>query len=187
MIISNLEKLNTKKESISVIAQNSETFITFSLNRLEFKDSFSFLSSSLEKLVKLTNYEDNKLRPDWENHFKYSFQGKYSKNEKVLFLLTEKGVYPYDYCNDNKFNDTELPENKHVYRRLSAEDISDADCERAKLIWKHFNIKNLGEYLYLETNVLLLTDVYENFRKQCLTDYELDPKITTHYLTLLGT
>ena len=184
LIISNLEKLNTKKESISVIAQNSEKFITFSLNRLEFKDSFSFLSSSLEKLVKLTKYEDNKLRDNWQEHFKYSFKGKYIKNEKDLFLLTEKGVYPYDYCNDfNKFNDTELPEKKHFYSRLSEEDISDADYERAKLIWKHFNIKNLGEYhdLYLETDVLLLTDVYENFRKQCLTDYELDP---AHYYTL---
>ena len=196
LIISNLEKLNTKKESISVIAQNSEKFITFSLNRLEFKDSFSFLSSSLEKLVKLTKYgsasgttealasRNNKLRDNWQEHFKYSFKGKYIKNEKDLFLLTEKGVYPYDYCNDfNKFNDTELPEKKHFYSRLSEEDISDADYERAKLIWKHFNIKNLGEYhdLYLETDVLLLTDAYENFRKQCLTDYELDP---AHYYTL---
>ena len=181
LIISNLEKLNTKKEQISVIAQNSEKFITFSLNRLEFKDSFSFLSSSLDKLVKLTKYEDNKLRDNWQEHFKYSFKGKYIKNEKDLFLLTEKGVYPYDYCNGfNKFNDTELPEKKHFYSRLSEEDISDADYERAKLIWKHFNIKNLGEYhdLYLETDVLLLTDVYENFKKQCLTDYELDP---AHY------
>ena len=184
LIISNLEKLNTKKEQISVIAHNSEKFITFSLNRLEFKDSFSFLSSSLDKLVKLTKYEDNKLRDNWQEHFKYSFKGKYIKNEKDLFLLTEKGVYPYDYCNDfNKFNDTELPEKKHFYSRLSEEDISDVDYERAKLIWKHFNIKNLGEYhdLYLETDVLLLTDVYENFRKQCLTDYELDP---AHYYTL---
>ena len=184
LIISNLEKLNTKKEQISVIAHNSEKFITFSLNRLEFKDSFSFLSSSLDKLVKLTKYEDNKLRDNWQEHFKYSVKGKYIKNEKDLFLLTEKGVYPYDYCNDfNKFNDTELPEKKHFYSRLSEEDISDVDYERAKLIWKHFNIKNLGEYhdLYLETDVLLLTDVYENFRKQCLTDYELDP---AHYYTL---
>ena len=142
------------------------------------------MSSSLDKLVKLTKYEDNKLRDNWQEHFKYSVKGKYIKNEKDLFLLTEKGVYPYDYCNDfNKFNDTELPEKKHFYSRLSEEDISDVDYERAKLIWKHFNIKNLGEYhdLYLETDVLLLTDVYENFRKQCITDYELDP---AHYYTL---
>ena len=87
LIIANFEKLNTKKESISVIAQNSEKFITFSLNRLEFKDSFSFLSSPLDKLVKLTKYEDNKIRDNWQEHFKYSVKGKYIKNEKELFLL----------------------------------------------------------------------------------------------------
>ena len=66
---------------------------------------------------------------------------------------------------------------------MSEENISDADYERAKLIWKHFNIKILGEYhdLYFETDVCLLTDVYENFRKQCVTDYEVEP---AHYYTL---
>ena len=137
----------------------------------------------MEKLVKLTKYEDNKFRDNWQENFNHSFKGKCIKDEKDLFLLTEKGVYPSDYCNDfNKFNDTELPEKEHFYSRLSEEDLSDADYERAKLIWKHFNIKNLSEYhdLSLETDVLLLTDVYENFRKQCLTDYELDP---AHYYT----
>ena len=116
MIISNLEKLNTKKESKSVIAQNSKKFLPFSLTRLELKDCFSFLSSSIEKLVKLTKYEGNKLRPDWGNHFTYSQKGKYIKKEKYLFLLTEKGVYPYDDCNDfKKINDTELPE-RNIFR-----------------------------------------------------------------------
>ena len=54
LITSNLEKLSPKQESVSAIAQNSGKFSTFSLDRLEFKDSFSFLSSSLQKLVKLT-------------------------------------------------------------------------------------------------------------------------------------
>ena len=55
LIISNLEKLNTKKESITAIAQNSEKPITFSFNRLEFKDSFSFLSSSLDNWLNEQN------------------------------------------------------------------------------------------------------------------------------------
>ena len=101
-----------------------------------------------------------------------------------LDLLTDKGVYPYDYMNDfNKFSETTLPDKKEFYSRLGEEDIDNKDYERAKHIWEHFNIKNLGGYhdLYLKTDVLLLTDVFENFRNQCLIDYELDP---AHYYTL---
>ena len=109
---------------------------------------------------------------------------EYVKDDYDLDLLTDKGIYPYDYMNDfNKFNETELPSKKEFYSQLVEEDITDEDYERATHIWKHFNIKNLGEYhdLYLKTDVLLLTDVFENFRTQCLKDYDLDP---AHYFTL---
>ena len=184
LVISNLNKLNTDKDEVNVIAQNSEKFITFCLKQLEFKDSFSFLSSSLDKLVKLTKYENNEKRDNWTQHFKYSKISEYVKDDYDLDLLTDKGVYPYDYMNEfKKFNETTLPDKKEFYSRLGEEHIDDKDYERAKHIWEHFKIKNLGEYhdLYLKTDVLLLTDVFENFRNQCLIDYELDP---AHYYTL---
>ena len=37
--------------------------------------------------------------------------------------------------------------------------------------------------LYLCTDVVLLADVFENFRKVCLNQYELDP---AHYYTSPG-
>ena len=57
------------------------------------------------------------------------------------------------------------------------EDITDADYAHAKRVCKDFEIKNLGEYhdLYVQSNTLLLADVFENFRNMCLEIYELDP------------
>ena len=47
------------------------------------------------------------------------------------------------------------------------EDIADADYMHAKRICKDFEIKKLGQDhdLYLKSDILLLVDVFENFRK----------------------
>ena len=57
------------------------------------------------------------------------------------------------------------------------EDITDADYAHAKRVCKYFEIKNLGEHhdLYVQSNTLLLADVFENFRNICIKIYELDP------------
>ena len=46
----------------------------------------------------------------------------------------------------------------------------------AKRVCKDFKIKNFGEYhdLYVESDALLLGDIFENFRNMCLVIYELD-------------
>ena len=186
LIISNAHKFNASK--IDVIAQNSEKFITFGFDHLLFKDSYSFLQSSLDKLVKLNKYKsiDGKdvLIDGWEKNFKFSRQNEYIKNTYDLNLLTEKGVYPYDYMDRwDKFDEKELPPHECFYSELAGGNISDQDYKKAGNVWKHFKLLNLGEYhdLYLKTDVLLLTDVFENFRTMCLDYYGLDP---AHYYTL---
>ena len=186
-------KLNPNKE-INVVAQNSEKFITFSFGSCEFKDSFAFLTASLDKSVKLNKYDvigkDEHDKPiykkgeGWQEQFKQTSSNPYVKGKTDLDLLTEKGVYPYDYMNSfDKFNEQQLPSKEHFYTHLYEEQITDKDYTRANVIWKHFNIKNLGEYhdLYLMTDVYLLTDVFENFRDMCLNYYGIDP---AYYLTL---
>ena len=66
---------------------------------------------------------------------------------------------------------------KKNYSHLNMQDITDADFAHAKRVCKDFKIKNLGEYhdLYVQSNTLLLADVFENFRNMCLEIYELDP------------
>ena len=187
LIIAKANELNielNQNKRIDVIAQNSEKFITFSFGACQFKDSFAFLTASLDKLVRLNKYEGNEKIKDWETRFRYTSTNPYIKSKTDLNLLTEKGVYPYDYMNSwNKFDETKLPKKEYFYSKLYEENITDKDYARANIVWKHFNIKNLGEYhdLYLMTDVYLLTDVFENFRDMCLNYYGLDP---AYYITL---
>ena len=70
-----------------------------------------------------------------------------------------------------------LLEKTDFHSHLNMEDITDANYAHAKRVCKDFEIKNLGEYhdLYVQSNTLLLADVFENFRNMCLKIYELDP------------
>ena len=65
------------------------------------------------------------------------------------------------------------------------EDITDTDYAQAKKVCKDFEIKNLGEYnnLYVQSDKILLADVFKNFRNMCLEIYELDP---TKFLSAPG-
>ena len=87
--------------------------------------------------------------------------------------------------NPNKLHETQLPPKEDFYTKLTESHISDEDYQKAQHIWNHFKIKNLGEYhdLYMLTDVLLLADVFENFRDTAMKYYNLDP---THYFTLPG-
>ena len=76
-----------------------------------------------------------------------------------------------------KFKETSLPEKVNFYSDLTMEDFTYADYVHAKRVCKDFGIKNLGEShdLYVQSNTLLLTDVFEIFRNMCLKIWELDP------------
>ena len=83
-------------------------------------------------------------------------------------MLLRKGLFPYEYMDGwEKFNETILPEKEDIYSNLNMEDITDADYMHAKRVCKDFEIKHLGEYhdLYLNSDTLLLADVFENLRK----------------------
>ena len=79
--------------------------------------------------------------------------------------------------NWEKFDGTTLPPKESFYCKLNLEGISDADYEHAQKVWELFWIKNRGEYhdLNAKSDILLLADVFENFRNMCLEIYELDP------------
>ncbi|CAH3171239.1 unnamed protein product [Porites evermanni] len=111
-----------------------------------------------------------------------STEEKYISFSKRLKL----GVYPYDYVSSlEKLSETQLPPKEEFYSKLNDEDISDDDYQHAINVWNTFECKTIRDYhdLYLKSDVLLLADVFENFRKTCLKHYNLDP---AHYYTSPG-
>ena len=81
----------------------------------------------------------------------------------------------------NKLKETKRPSKEAFYSKLYDEEISDEDYQHAIKVWNTFNCQTLQDYL--TTDVLLLADVFENFRKTCLHHYKLDP---CHYYTAPG-
>jgi hypothetical protein len=132
---------------------------------LRFIDSFKFLSSSLDKLSK-------NVRKD--QFFELS---KYFPKEH-LDLVTRKLAYPYEHMDSpEKYLETQLPPIEKFYSSLNGEHVSDEEYRNTQEIWEKFRIQNLQEFtsFYNKIDVLLLTDIMENFRNISLKNYKLDP------------
>ncbi|XP_033110636.1 uncharacterized protein LOC117111748 [Anneissia japonica] len=131
-----------------------------------------FLNASLSQLVSKLPIDEFKLTETF-------FDGD-------LELVTRKGVYPYEYMDSfDKFREVGLPAKELFYSSLRNEGISDDDYEHAARVYERFKCKNMGDYhdLYLKTDVLLLADVFQNFRSTAYRVYGLDP---SNYFTLPG-
>ena len=169
-----MQAISKLEGRITCIPNNTEKYISFSLGQLRFIDSAQFLLASLDKLVTANSPEAFKITKSYE------------PSEGKRNLLMRKGIYPYEYMDSwERFNEHQLPPKESFYSKLSGEHISDEDYAHAKKVWEVFDCKSLGEYcdLYCHTDVLLLADVFENFRKTCLKQYRLDP---AHYYTSPG-
>ena len=194
-----VKHLGCSEGDISCIANNDEKYISFSKqitvgtykkdaitddgdiypvekpihHTIRFIDSFRFMSTSLSKLV------DNLPKTAFQNMEKYYTREK-------LDLIKRKGVYPYEYMDSiERFKETSLPQKESFYSSLNNEHISDEDYDHAKKVWNAFGMKSLKDYqeLYNKTDMLLLADVFENFRNICMSNYGLDP---AHYYTSPG-
>ena len=84
-----------------------------------------------------------------------------------------------------RFDGTTLPDKEDFYSSLNMEDITSVDYRHAKRVYKEFKINNLGDYqnLYVQSDTLLLAEVFENFRNKCIEIYELDP---AHFISAPG-
>ena len=164
------DTLTVTDGKLSAIVQNMEKMISFSWGQFRFVDSLQFLNASLDKLVSSTPRDAFRLTSALPHHE----------------LLMQKGVYPYEYMDSlDRFDETCLPPQEAFYSSLSDEGISEEDYKHAQQVWDTFGCRNIGDYhdLYLRTDVFLLADVFENFRRTAISTYKLDP---AHYYTLPG-
>ena len=97
-----------------------------------------------------------------------------------FILLLRKGFYPFEYMDIwERFDETSMPNKEPFYSSLNMENVTDVDYRHAERIFKNLNNNNesLGDYhdLYVQSDTLLLADVFEHFRNKYIEIYELDP------------
>ena len=186
-----IKKLNNTMGNIDCIPNNEENYISFSKTiitgeykdkrgeiknkyfKIVFKDSMKFLKLSVAALV-------NNLPEDGFNNLE-----KYFTTEQIK-LLKQKGFYPYEYMDSiEKLKDPTPPPQQAFYSKLSGKGINNYNYNHVLNVWETFKMKSLKEYheVYNITDVLLLADVFENFRDICLKNYGLDP---VYYYTAPG-
>ncbi|KAK5647553.1 hypothetical protein RI129_002445 [Pyrocoelia pectoralis] len=186
-----VKSLALEQENIDVIGCNKEKYISFTKHicvdrivengvpknimwRMRFIDSFRFLPSALNTLA--NNLSDSQC-VEIKNMF--GTGGGFE-------LIRQKGVFPYSFVDAlDKLDVTKLPQKDDFFDKLHKKEISDDEYNRAQEVWNVFNCKTLGEYsdIYLKSDVLLLADIFENYREKCLHNYEVDP---AHYFTAPG-
>ncbi|CAH0555862.1 unnamed protein product [Brassicogethes aeneus] len=168
------------KGTIDLLPITQEKYISFTKHideypiQFRFIDSFRFMASSLDKLVSYMSEFQN-------------LKSQFSELPDDQFkLLTKKGVMPYDYINSfERFDETSLPSVEKFYNKLENKPCPRRHYLRAQHVWSAFSCQSLGDYvdLYMKTDIMLLADVFEQFRTSCIKTYDLDP---AHYFTLPG-
>ena len=142
--------------------------------KIKFIDTCRFMQSKLSDLV------DN-LSEKFPSVYQFC-NGDLNK----FVLLLRKGVYPYEYMDSwEKCDETTLPPKEDFYSELNLESINDEDYAHAQKVWEVFEINNRGKYhdLYVQSDTLLLADVFEKFRDTCIEICVLDP---SHFLSAPG-
>ena len=155
-LVDNLSDIN-KKECLECMRKKIKSeceFIGFKDDRLHYR---------CKKCKKRCTKSKNGLIKKFPRIYKFC-NGDLNK----FALLIRKGVYPYE-----RFDETLLPDKKAFHSKLKLEDITDEDYEHYQKVWEVFGIKNLGKYhdLYVQSNTLLYTDVFENFRERLIEIY----------------
>ena len=173
MLIYSLNNLLSLPGKFSCIPSTEEKYISFS-EEFVFDKYYCVKNGKMRNLKFEIRFIDS-FQVSSKHHLLILYQ---ICNQKILSirgrifnqhtdLITRKGVFPYDYVSSlEKLDQQYLPPKEEFYSKLNDEDISDEDYQHALNVWDTFECKTLRDYhdLYLKSDVLLLSDVFENFR-----------------------
>ena len=165
-----IQKLyNFSSTEIKIIPKNTEKYLSFSVGCVHFKDSYQFLSESLAILVQ-------NLMDKGPDHFVYV--NKFIKDNEQRELMKQKGIFPYNYMKDVRvLRKKHLPKKEEFFNDLTCQHITKDEYNFVQKVWDRFSCKTFQDYMeiYLLADCLLLCDVFENFRSNCLQQYNIDP------------
>ena len=140
------------------------------------KSKLEYISFKDNQLI----FKCSKCKKNYQKEFNKELIKRFAKTYRFcngdinkFILLLKKGVYPYEYMDSwERFNETSLPDKEFFYN-----DITDKDYMHAQKVFQELNFKNLGNYrdLCVQSDTLLLADVFENFRNKFIEIHELDP------------
>ena len=155
---------------INCLAQTQEQFrmLNFIIPDKQYNikiiDSVTFLQVKLEDLSK--DSEDD-LKIVTKNHFK----------DKFKFVNKKLENFPYMYVNPNNLDEEFLPKKRYFNNILTMKKITKKQYKEVKLFYEKMKFKNLREYLecYLTSDITLLDNNFNNFRKMIFDQFELDP------------
>ena len=172
-----MQAISKVEGRVTCIPNNMEKNISVSLDQLRFIGSAQFMLASLDKLVAA-----NKPKA-------FKITGRYEPSSERREFLLRKGVYHTSTCTPGStLPSPNRPTRKPDYclsfyfvSKLSDQNISEDGYAHAHRVWETYGCCSLGDYN--RTDVLLLANVFETFRKTCTQRYGLDP---AHYYTNPG-
>ena len=181
---------NAKNLSASKIKKIGKNLLKLEKNLSKSKKYYGYDDAEYKRIRDVKDLFDLLVDEDYYTPIitKGSFNNSYiqyeSKGNKDKILTPSE--YPYEYMDSwERFDKTSLPDKEDFYSSLNMEDITDVDYRHAKRVFKNLNNKNLGDYhdLYVQSDTLLLADVFEKFRNKCIEIYALYP---SHFLSAPG-
>jgi hypothetical protein len=147
-----------------IVGKSSEKLSSFQFGKFIFRDSLLHLGCSLERAV--------------DNLNKSNYHFPICRQVNLHPIIRQKGIYPYKWVDSiKKFAETQLPDINNFHNDLTNEPCPQHEYQHAWDVWNTLKCSTFGDYhyYYLMADVVLLAEVFEEYRNKGLSNWQLDP------------